>query len=215
MHSKEHRNTEVWKSSIEAKRLQDVPNELEADADTKDSEQGSGDTLFPVPTLLPHSSKPHGSSESSPVVALSYSALSLTPISALVQVNVSLPSHVWCGVLTPGKQFTPEDIKASRTSVLVQSICFYIKFTLDSSIIVIKALRPSTLYNLYCYGESDYGAMAESVLASMKRINTPPTIFQIKNEKLWNSMLSFVLESNVRLDATCVLFDDQCNNKKL
>ena len=80
---------------------------------------------------------------------------------------------------------------------------------------MIKALRPSTLYNLYCYGESDYGAMAESVLASMKRINTPPTIFQIKNEKLWNSMLSFVLESNVRLDATCVLFDDQCNNKKL
>lgn len=26
-------------------------------------------------------------------------------------------------------------------------------------------------------------------------------------------MLSFVLESNIRLDATCVLFDDQCNKK--
>lgn len=55
--------------------------------------------------------------------------------------------------------------------------------------------------------------MAESALASMKRVNTPPTIFQIKNEKIWNTMLSFVLESNIRLDATCVLFDDQCNKK--
>ena len=57
--------------------------------------------------------------------------------------------------------------------------------------------------------------MAESALTSMQRISTPSTIFLIKDEKIWNVMLSFVLESNILLEATCVLFDDQCNKKIL
>lgn len=201
----------VWKKSTKAKRLQDTENELESGTNRKDSEQATNGNAFPFPTELPLSSKHRSSSDSANFVMLNYSALSLTPISVVVQVNVSSPSLVWCGALAPGKQFIPEDIKASHAGILIQSMDCLRSFTLDSSIITVNALRPNTLYNLYCYGESDYGSMAESPLTSMKRINTPSTIFQIKNEKIWNMMLSFVLESNILLDATCVLFDDQCN----
>lgn len=202
--SEQRGNTKVWKNSIEVKRLQDTASELESDTKRKDTEQEANGDPFPFPTVLPLSSTLESSANSASIVVLNYSTLSLTPISAVVQVNVTSPSRVWCGVLDPGKPFIPEEIKASHPSVLVQ----------NSSVITVNALRPNTLYNFYCYGESDYGPMAESALASMKRVNTPPTIFQIKNEKIWNTMLSFVLESNIRLDATCVLFDDQSREIK-
>lgn len=125
MQSEQRGNPEVWKNSIVVKRLQDTAKEVESGTNRKDSEQEANGNPFPFPTVLPLSSSLESSADSASFVVLNYSALSLTPISAVVQVNVTSPSRVWCGVLDPGKQFIPEDIKASRPSVLVQSMFCY------------------------------------------------------------------------------------------
>ena len=121
--SKKHGNSEERLSSVETKRLQDVLPEAMPISSNKDSQQESKLNPFPLPTVSPLSSEFEDSSKFSNFVVLIYSVLSLTPISALLRVNVSSPTNVWCAALTPGTQFIPEDIKSSRSSVFIQGMC--------------------------------------------------------------------------------------------
>ena len=77
--------------------------------------------------------------------------------------------------------------------------------------IIVSNLVPDTAYDVYCFGTSEYGDIGQSMLSTMKRIQTEKGKFEISNIVIKGQSISFSLNSNIPMTATCILFDEQCS----
>ncbi|KAK8800033.1 hypothetical protein WA588_002851 [Blastocystis sp. NMH] len=122
---------------------------------------------------------------------------SVEPISVHMEVNVSLPTTMWCEGVLRGSQIHPGSVRSSREGLLVT----------NSSIILVSGLEPNTDYDIYCFGSSQYGEITQSMLSTMKRIHTDRGKVEISGITLSDHTISYRVESNILLTAVCTLFD--------
>ena len=70
-----------------------------------------------------------------------------------------------------------------------------------------SGLEPDTDYDIYCFGSSQYGEITQSMLSTMKRIHTEKGRMTVSGITLSDHTISYSVNSNILLTATCSLFD--------